>query len=88
MKNKKERFEELNEITPEMDEQQQRRAARRGSIAVILLLLLLVTAVTFITYFVEINFGKTAGTAVLIVVAAVIAIYLYRKEIAAKFKRK
>jgi cbb3-type cytochrome oxidase subunit 3 len=44
--------------------------------------------VTFITYFVEINFGKTAGTIALVVVAVIIAAYLYRKEIMAKFKRK
>ena len=88
MKNRDDKYEELVEITPVMDDEQKERAAKRGSIAVILILLALVTVVTFITYFVEINFGKTAGTVALIVVAAVIALYLYRKEIAAKFKRK
>ncbi len=64
------------------------RDEKRASIAIILILLALVTVVTFITYFVEINFGKTAGTIALIVVAVVIAIYLYRKEIMEKIKRK
>mgnify|MGYP006992142180 CR=1 FL=1 len=88
MKNMDDKYKDIVEITPEMDEKQQRRAVRRGSVAVILILLALVTVVTFITYFVEINFGKTAGTIALVVVAVIIAAYLYRKEIMAKFKRK
>ena len=88
MKNIDDKYKEIVDITPAMDDEQKERAIKKGSIAVILILLLLVTVVTFITYFVEINFGKTAGTVALVVVAAVIAIYLYRKEIMAKFKRK
>lgn len=88
MKDRENKFEEIVEITPVMDEEQKERAAKKGSIAVILILLVLVTVVTFITYFVEINFGKTAGTIALVVVAVIIAAYLYRKEIMAKFKRK
>lgn len=88
MKNIDDKYKEIADITPEMDDDQKERAVKKGSIAVILILLLLVTVVTFITYFVEIKLGKTAGTVALIVVAAVIALYLYRKEIAAKFKRK
>ncbi len=87
MKNNDYKFKDIADITPEMDEDQQRRAARRGSIAVIIILLALVTAVTFVMYFVEINFGKTAGTIALIVLAVIIAVYLYRKEIMEKFKR-
>ena len=88
MKNMDDKYKDIVEITPEMDDEQQRRAVRRGSVAVILILLALVTVVTFITYFVEVNFGKNAGTIALVVVAAIIAIYLYRKEIMEKFKRK
>ena len=88
MKRLDDKYEEIVEITPVMDDEQKERAVKRGSIAVILILLALVTVVTFITYFVEVNFGKNAGTVALIIVAAVIAIYLYRKEIMAKFKRK
>ena len=88
MKEKDPKYKELVEITPVMDEDQQYRAAKRGSIAVILILLALVTVISFIMYFVEVNFGRTAGTVTLIVLAAIIAAYLYRKEIAAKFKRK
>lgn len=88
MKNNEDKFKDIVDITPEMDEGQQHRAVRRGSIAVILILLVLVTVVTFITYFVEINFGKTAGTIALVVVAVIIAAYLYRKEIMEKLRRK
>ncbi len=79
---------EIVEITPVMDDEQKERAVKRGSIAVILILLALVTVVTFITYFVEINFGKTAGTVALVIVAVIIAVYLYRKEIMEKLRRK
>lgn len=88
MKNKNDKFKEIVEITPAMDDEQKERAVKRGSIAVILILLALVTVVTFITYFVEISFGKTAGTIALVVVAVIIAVYLYRKEIMDKLKRK
>lgn len=88
MKNKEPKFKELTEITPEMDEEQQERAAKRGSFAVIIILLVLVTVVSTVMYIVEINFGKTAGTIALIVIAILIAAYLYRKEIKEKFKRK
>ena len=88
MKDRDDKYKELVEITPVMDDEQKERAVKRGSIAVILILLALVTVVTFITYFVEINFGKTAGTVALIIVAVVIALYLYRKEIMEKLRRK
>ena len=88
MNKRDDKFEDIVEITPVMDDEQKEKAVKRGSIAVILILLALVTIVTFITYFVEINFGKTAGTVALVVVAAIIALYLYRKEIIAKLKRK
>lgn len=81
-------YKDLADITPEMDEEQQRRAVKRGSIAVILILLALVTVISFIMYFVEINFGRTAGTVTLVILAVVIAAYLYRNEIKEKFKRK
>lgn len=88
MKDKENRFEELNETSPVMDEEQKRRTAKRGSIAVILILLALVTVISFIMYFIEINFGKTAGTVALIIMAVLIAVYLYRNEIREKLKRK
>ena len=88
MKRLDDKYEEIVELTPVMDDEQKERAVKKGSIAVILILLVLVTVVTFITYFVEIKFGKDAGTAALIAVAVIIAVYLYRKEITAKFKRK
>ena len=88
MKTKNDKFKDIVEITPAMDDEQKERAVKRGSIAVILILLALVTVVTFITYFVEISFGKTAGTIALVVVAVIIAVYLYRKEIMDKLKRK
>jgi hypothetical protein len=50
--------------------------------------LALVTIISAIVYFIEIHFGKTAGTAGLIVLALIIAGYLYRNEIKSKFKRK
>ena len=88
MKDKEPKYKELVETSPVMDDEQKERAAKRGSIAVILILLALVTVITFIMYFVELQFGKTAGTVTLVVLAIIIALYLYRKEIIEKFKRK
>ena len=82
------KYKELVENDPCKDDAQNARAAKRGSFAVIAILLILVTVVSTIMYLVEISFGRQAGTVALIVLAVVIAAYLYRNEIREKFKRK
>lgn len=69
-------------------EEEKQGAAKKGSAAVFALVALLFLAVMCVTYFFELKFGKTAGTAALVVVALVIAGYLYRNEILEKLKRK
>ena len=64
------------------------RVLKRASLAVFITVLVLFAAVIFATEIVDRIFGKTAGTVTLVIIAAVIAIILYRKEIAAFFKKK
>lgn len=61
--------------------------ARTASKAVILLVFLLFIIIIFFTDTIEVYFGKAAGTIALIAIAAVIAILLYRKEIADYFRK-
>lgn len=81
-------YKEIADITGNESEQEERRILRRASIAVILIVLFMVVVLSCIVYVVELHFGKTAGTAALIVIALIIAGYLYRNEIRNKFKRK
>ncbi len=62
--------------------------AKMAGFAIFILVALMFTAVLFISYFFEMKFGKTAGTIALIVIAVLIAFYLYRQEILEKIKRK
>lgn len=63
------------------------KVLKRASLAVFIIILILFAAIIFITEITERFFGKTAGTVVLIIIAAVIAIILYRKEIVAFLKK-
>lgn len=87
MKDKDLKYKEIAE-TEGKSEEETRKILRRANIAVIIILLGLVVAVSFVVYFFEMQFGKTAGTVSLIVLALAIAGYLYRNEIKEKFKRK
>ena len=70
------------------EEEERQGVAKKASLAVFMLVILLFAAVMFITYFFELKFGKTAGTIALIIIAVLIAGYLYRKELIEKIKRK
>lgn len=72
----------------ESDAEKQQGVAKRASLAIFMLVLLLFAGVLFISYFFELKFGKTAGTVSMILIALIIAGYLYRKEIIEKIKRK
>lgn len=63
------------------------RVYKRASLAIFVSVILLFAAVMFATEMVDRFFGKTAGTIALVIIAAAIAIILYRKEIAAFFKK-
>ncbi len=63
------------------------RVLKRASLAVFITVLVLFAAVIFATELVDRIFGRTAGTIALVIIAAAIAIILYRKEIAAFFKK-
>ena len=88
MKDKDSKYKEITEMTGAETDEEQRRILRRASIAVILIVLALVVILSVIVYFVELHFGRTAGTVALIILAIIIAGYLYRNEIKNKFKRK
>lgn len=62
------------------------RNIKGASIIIILILLFVVAVLSAITFVIEINFGKMAGTIAMIVVAVIIAAYLYRKEIGDFFR--
>lgn len=85
--------EELGPKLPEeeaedLEQEEKQGIAKRAGRAIVLLVVLLFAAVMFITYFVELKFGKTAGTISLLVITLAVAFGLYRKEIAEKLKRK
>ena len=73
---------------PENEAEEKQGVAKRASLAIFILVLLLFLGVMFISYFFEAKFGKTAGTVALIILALLIAVYLYRKEIMERLKRK
>lgn len=68
------------------EEERKQGVAKRASLAIFILVLLLFAGVLFVTYFFELKFGKTAGTVALVVIALLIAGYLYKKEIMEKLK--
>ncbi len=63
------------------------KVLKRASLAVFVTVLILFVAVIFATEAVDKFFGKTAGTIALVIITAVIAIILYRKEIMAFFRK-
>ena len=69
-------------------EEENKKTVKRASRAIFLLVVLLFAAVMGVTYFIEVKFGKTAGTIALAVLALIIALSLYGKEIRAKLKKK
>ena len=86
--NDKEKLKEIADTSAAESEQAERKVLRRASIAVILIVLLMVVVISCAVYVVELYFGKTAGTVTLVILAILIAGYLYRDEIRAKFKKK
>ena len=63
------------------------RVYKRASLAIFVSVILLFAAVMFVTEMVDRFFGRTVGTIALVIIAAAIATILYRKEIAAFFKK-
>ena len=70
------------------DSGEDKKILKRASIAVFITVLVLFALVIGATYAVEYFFGKTAGTIALVILAGIIAISLYRKEIASFFRRR
>ena len=85
----RERLEERfgDEINTGNDEDGKEEKAKAASKAIIVLVFILFVAIIFFTDTIERYLGKAAGTISLIVIAAVIAVLLYRKEIADYFRR-
>lgn len=79
MKNEQER--------DDFQKEKERAAVKRGSFAIFVSVLLLFSGIMFVTFFFEVKFGKTAGTIALVVIAVIITIGLYWKEILAKLKK-
>lgn len=88
MKNKEEQYKELSQELGIEDEDEQKKVLRRANVAIMIILFALIIIVSFVVYFCELKFGKSAGTIALIVLAILIAGYLYKDELIAKFKRK
>lgn len=76
------------EINTKESADEKQSAVKRGSFAVFIIVLLLFLGIMVITYIFELKFGKTAGTAAMVVVALLIAVYLYRNEIKEKLSKK
>lgn len=81
--NRKTDLENTNEQEPE-----NKGVAKKVSVAVIVVLLAMVAVLMFFADFMEQKFGKVTGTIALCVVAAAIAVFLYKDEIKKFFKRK
>ena len=69
-------------------DEEKRRAAGRMSKGIFLLVLLMFAAVIFITDAVSAVAGDTAGTIAMALIAALIAAYLYRKELKAWLRQR
>lgn len=88
MKDNESKYSETIRKPGDDTEQDQIKIHRKASIAVILIVLFMVVVLSFLVYFTEMHFGKTAGTGVLIILAIIIAGYMYKDEIKRKLKRK
>lgn len=88
MRNKEEKYKALSRELGIEDKGEQKKILRRANIAILIILFALIIAVSVLVYFFELKFGKSAGTLALIVLAIVIAGYLYKDELIAKLKRK
>lgn len=64
------------------------RVVRRASIGITLILLFIIAVLSLISFLVELKYGRKAGTIVLVVIAVILAAYLYRKEIGEFFRGK
>lgn len=64
------------------------RRVKSASAGIALILLLVVAVISLVSFIVEMKYGRKAGTAVLVIIAALLAAYLYRKEIGNFFRRK
>ena len=72
----------------ENDQQADEKLLRRASILLIVLVLVLFGLIVGASYVVEHFYGKTAGIVFLVIVAAVIGVLMYRKEIRNLFRKK
>ena len=70
------------------NENESKGGVKKASTAVIILVFILFVFIIFFTDAIEVKFGKTAGTLALVIIAAVIAVLLYKKEIVEFFKGK
>ena len=61
---------------------------KRASLVIFLLVAVMFAAIVAISYAVEYFYGKTAGTISLVIMAAIIAVIMYRKEIRNLFRKK
>ena len=61
---------------------------KRASLVIFLLVAVMFAAIVAISYAVEHFYGKTAGTISLVIMAAIIAVIMYRKEIRNLFRKK
>ena len=61
---------------------------KRASLVIFLLVAVMFAAIVAISYVVEHFYGKTAGTISLVIMAAIIALIMYRKEIRNLFRKK
>lgn len=82
------RLEQPENETEASEQEEKQGIAKKAGRAIFLLVALLFAAVMFVTYFFELKFGKTAGTISLVVITLLVALGLYRKELAEKLKRK
>lgn len=88
MKKREDKYKDLFEELEVEDKEEQKKLLRKASIAVALIVLALIVIVTLVVYVFEANFGKHAGIAAWVILALLLAGYLYKDQIKSKFKKK
>lgn len=68
------------EIENENDSEKDMKLIRSASVGLIVILLIAITLISLFSSVIEAAFGKIAGTITLVIIAAGLAIYLFRKE--------
>ncbi|MEG2756586.1 MAG: hypothetical protein RR963_00115 [Anaerovoracaceae bacterium] len=76
------------ENTTEKEQEMKQGVAKKASLAIFILVVLLFLGIISVTDIISVKWGIAAGTIGLVIIAAILAIYLYKNELIEKLKKK